>query len=100
MDCLRIHHGSHQSFGRHGGGPDARSVVTDDTALYQRLSEIKAPREGRPDFDGDIARLAGVKPAYRERLPSLSRDARLQGPMKRISEQYRHSGASKKTARN
>lgn len=84
-----------------GAVPKARSVVTDDTALYQNLSEIKARREVRPDFDGDIARLAGIKPAYRERLPSLARDPRLQGPMKRISsQQYRHSNARKKTARN
>jgi hypothetical protein len=84
-----------------GAVPPSRSVVTDDTALYQHLSEIKVAREGRPNFDGDIERLAGIKSAYRERLPSLANDPRLQGPMKRISSrQYRHSGARKKTVRN
>lgn len=85
-----------------GAVPTSRSVVTDDTALYQKLSEIKVAREGRPNFDADIARLAAIEPAYREKLPALSRDPRLQGPMKRISsQQYRYSGARKKTtARN
>lgn len=84
-----------------GAVPARHSFVTDDTALYQRLSEIKVAREGRPNFDGDIERLAGIKSVYRERLPRLSDNPRLQGPMKRISsQQYRHSGARKKTARN
>lgn len=74
--------------------PAGRTVVTDDTALYQNLSEIKALRAGRPDFDGDIARLSHLEPRYREKLPSLARDPRVSSPMKRISEQrYRYSGA-------
>jgi hypothetical protein len=82
-----------------GAVPSSKTIVTDDTALYQRLSEIKAPREGRPNFDGDIERLARLEPAYREKLPKLSRDPRLQGPMKRISSQrYRFSRAKKPVA--
>ena len=80
-----------------GAVPSSRSVVTDDTALYQRLSDIKVSRELRPNFDGDIARLSGLEPAYREKLPSVARDPRVGGPMKRISsQQYRYSGAPKK----
>ena len=86
-----------------GAVPPARTVVTDDTAIYQHLSEIKVSRESRPNFDGDIARLSQLEPAYREKLPSLSKDPRLTGPMKRIAKQhYRYTGAratpAKKTA--
>jgi hypothetical protein len=81
-----------------GAVSEPSDIVTDDTALYQRLSEIKAKRQERPNFDGDIDRLAGLEPRYRENLPSLARNPRLQGPMKRIStQQYRYSGARKKS---
>ncbi|MGK5084541.1 hypothetical protein WDW37_14695 [Bdellovibrionota bacterium FG-1] len=61
--------------------------VTDDTAIYERLSEIKAGREAKPDFDGDLKRLSNIQPHYREKLPS-----RLASPMKRIAaKQYRYS---------
>ena len=61
--------------------------VTDDTAIYERLSEIKAGREAKPDFDGDLKRLSNMESHYREKLPS-----RLASPMKRISaQQYRYS---------
>ena len=73
--------------------------VTDDTAIYQRLSEIKVPREGRLNFDGDIERLSSLEPRYKEKLPSLARDPRVAGPMKRISSQtYQYT--RKKPVRN
>jgi hypothetical protein len=76
-----------------GAVPQARSVVTDDTAIYQHLSEIQVSREARPNFDGDIARLSAIEPAYREKLPTLSRDPRLASAMKRIAgKSYRYSG--------
>jgi hypothetical protein len=76
-----------------GAVPSGHSMrVTDDTAIYQRLSEIKVAREARPNFDGDIERLSSLEPRYREKLPALARDARVSGPMKRISsQQYRPS---------
>jgi hypothetical protein len=71
--------------------------VTDDTAIYQRLSEIKVPREARPNFDSDVERLSDLEPRYRENLPSVIRDPRLAGPMKRIAKQgYRYSGQPQK----
>ena len=74
-----------------GAVPSGR--VTDDTAIYQHLSEIKVSKDGRPNFDGDIQRLSSLEPAYREKLPALSRDPRLTGPMKRIANQpYHYSG--------
>jgi hypothetical protein len=73
-----------------GGVP---SRVTNDTALYQHLSEIKLPKQANPDFDSDIGRLSKVETRYNENLPSLARHPRLQAPMKRISQmKYRYSG--------
>lgn len=80
-----------------GAVPTRRSVITDDTALYQKLSEIRAARQAKPDFDADIAHLANLESRYREKLPKLARDPRVAGPMKRISQQrYRYSGAPQK----
>jgi hypothetical protein len=68
----------------------SRMRVTDDTAIYQRLSEIQVAKEARPNFDADIDRLSGIRSHYRESLPPLSR---IQSPMKRISSQkYKYSG--------
>ncbi|MCC7440558.1 MAG: hypothetical protein IT285_02930 [Bdellovibrionales bacterium] len=61
--------------------------ITDDTALYQGLSEIQAQKTRDLNFDGDIARLTSLESRYRERLPSLYGRDRLQGPMKRIQGQ-------------
>ncbi len=58
--------------------------VTDDTAIYQNLSEIKIPKERAANFDADIERLNSLEGRYRERLPSM---ARLHSPMKRVSGQ-------------
>lgn len=75
-----------------------RGRVTDDTAIYQNLSEIRVARERELNFDSDIARLSALEGRYRERLPLAGA---LSGPMKRISQQkYRHSGhRSSATAR-
>jgi len=61
--------------------------VTDDTAIYQKLSEIKVPRNRGVDFDADIAQLSKSEPLYFEELPALKKDARLTGPMGRIAAQ-------------
>ncbi|HTL12145.1 MAG TPA: hypothetical protein VL588_06640, partial [Bdellovibrionota bacterium] len=45
--------------------------VTDDTALYQGLSEIQAQKTRDLSFDGDLAQLRSMEGRYRERLPSL-----------------------------
>ena len=58
--------------------------VTDDTAIYQNLSEIKIPKERAANFDADIERLNSLEGRYREKLPSM---ARLHSPMKRVSGQ-------------
>ncbi len=63
----------------------ASLAVSDDTALYQNLSEITVQKQGRMSFDKDIQQLAAIAPRYRENLPAA--DLRLQGPMKRVAAQ-------------
>lgn len=48
-----------------------RGLVTDDTAIYQRLSEIRVPKQGKIDADPEISRLAMLEKRYQEKLPSL-----------------------------
>jgi hypothetical protein len=73
-----------------------RSRITDDTAIYQKLSEINVPREASPNFDRDIQRLSDLEPRYREKLP-LAKNPKLQRPLDRISKQkYRYTGATAK----
>jgi len=75
------------------GAVPGKGRVTDDTVIYQNLSEIRVKREGHISFDKDIARLASLESKYRENLPA-ARDARIASPMKRISkQQYRFSGS-------
>lgn len=83
--------------------------ITDDTALYQNLSEIRVRKQKAIDFDADIAQLSKMEPRFREKLPAVSvvsKDDRLKGPTSRIAKmKYRYSGgsnsniASKKRAR-
>jgi hypothetical protein len=71
------------------------STITDDTALYQKLSEIRIPKEDQPNFDIDITRLSKLEGRYAEHLPPLS------GAMARVAKQkYQYSGQNvgKKTA--
>ena len=91
------------------GSVPTRGTVTDDTALYQSLSEIRVHKQQDLNFDGDIARLSALEDRYREEgLPRLSdrrrRDKalekkrpyysqRVQTPMQRIANQrYRYTG--------
>ena len=67
--------------------------VTDDTALYQRLSEIRVNHEPAPNFDGDINRLSQLEGHYKEKLPHLAQNSQLSGAIRRISaKKYRYSG--------
>ena len=73
-----------------------RSRITDDTAIYQKLSEIRVPREQNPNFDGDIARLSKLEGRYRESLP-LAKQPRVAAPMGRIQQQkYQFTGSGTK----
>ncbi|OFZ55039.1 MAG: hypothetical protein A2428_14450 [Bdellovibrionales bacterium RIFOXYC1_FULL_54_43] len=83
-----------------GSVPGRRAnKITDDTAIYQSLSEIRVPRQGRINFDQDIARLSNIESGYRENLPALAKRPALQGPMKRIAQQKYHYSGGKRVAR-
>src|SRR5262245_19756617 len=72
------------------------SRVTDDTVIYQNLREIRVPKHGKLDFDGDIRRLSELENQvrYREELPSLGNRSRLRAPLQRVAQQkYRHRRA-------
>ena len=58
--------------------------VTNDAALYQNLSEIRAQRQKELNFDRDIAQLASMEPHYREKLPVASHQ-RVSTPLYRSS---------------
>ncbi len=80
-------------------GLPQRNRVTDDSQIYEKLTEIDVAKELKVDFDSDIRRLSALEARYGERLPKLDADGRLAGPMKRISAQkYRYVGARKKNA--
>jgi hypothetical protein len=64
-----------------------KSRVTDDTAIYQKLSEIKVRKQMKVDFDSDLSRLSSLESRYRERLPSLANHPQMRAAMKRISQQ-------------
>jgi hypothetical protein len=77
--------------------PSTKNRITDDTAIYQRLSEIRVRKEAQIDFDADINRLARLEGRYREKLPSLSQPSRVQAPLKRVAnERYSPSQNKKK----
>jgi hypothetical protein len=48
----------------------APSQVTDDTAIYQNLSEIQVTKERAPNFDGDISKLSQMENRYQDKLPN------------------------------
>lgn len=50
------------------------SNVTDDTAIYQTLSEIQVDKERAPNFDSDISRLSKIEARYRDNLPGKKRE--------------------------
>jgi hypothetical protein len=64
----------------------SRGRVTDDTAIYQNLSEIRVARERELNVDSDIARLSALEGRFKEKLPSLSR------PIKRVNQQQYRAG--------
>ena len=69
------------------GSVPRKGTVTDDTAIYQNLSEIKVSKEKLPSFDSDLGRLALAEGHYHEKLPSLADHPRLKAPVKRVSRQ-------------
>ncbi|MGE4105976.1 MAG: hypothetical protein AB7F66_02105 [Bacteriovoracia bacterium] len=70
------------------------SKIQDDTAIYQKLSEIKISKEADLDFEGDIMRLAQLESRYVENhLPSIYKNPKLKRAVDRVSRaKYRRSG--------
>ena len=52
------------------------SAITNDTAIYQNLSEIQMNKERTPNFDSDISRLSQMEGRYREQ-PKLTQQRRV-----------------------
>ncbi|MBL7714640.1 MAG: hypothetical protein JNL01_04175 [Bdellovibrionales bacterium] len=75
--------------------------VTDDTAIYQNLSEIRAKRDHKPNFDSDINSLAAMESSHREsqsRLKSDLEKSRKRSEMKRARAERRSKKSSKRVA--
>ena len=53
--------------------------ITNDTAIYQNLHEIRISKEKSLDFDGDIERLSAQEKSHRRALP-----VRVSAPMERV----------------
>jgi hypothetical protein len=51
------------------------SAVTDDTAIYQNMSEIQVKKEHTPNFDSDISNLSQMERRYQAR-PALKQRPR------------------------
>ncbi|MBI3543865.1 MAG: hypothetical protein HY075_11385 [Deltaproteobacteria bacterium] len=69
-----------------------RSDVSNDTAIYQNLHEIKLTKAKSINFDSDINRLSAQEKSHREALP-----LRISAPMTRVmSTPYRASPTAKK----
>ena len=69
-----------------------RGHVTDDTSIYQNLSEIRVPKQGKIDFDFEIAQLSEKESRYQEKLP-LTQHSQLKAAIQRVSkEKYKYVG--------
>ncbi len=75
--------------------------ITDDTALYQSISEIKVAKEPEVDFDRDLDLLARAEQRYHNRKAPVgyrvetARSGKLVSPIERVSrQQYHYVGQS------
>ena len=68
--------------------------ISNDTAIYQNLHEIKVTKAKTINFDSDIQRLSAQEKSHREALP-----LRISAPMDRVmTTPYRAGSYSKKKA--
>ena len=65
------------------------SQITNDTAIYQNLHEIRISKEKSLDFDGDIERLSAQEKSHRRALP-----VRVSAPMERVMKSSYKPSAS------
>ena len=59
------------------------SAITNDTAIYQNLSEIQIDKERSPNFDSDISHLSQMEGRYRER-PRLAQRKAVKRTVQRV----------------
>jgi hypothetical protein len=83
----------------HAPLPEAASaadlLITDDTTASQRMSEIRIPRQGALDFDGEINALDRLEGRYGESLPQVKDHPRLRAPIARVTaRKYRPAKTS------
>lgn len=71
--------------------------ITDDTALYQNISEINSPKLGHVDFDGDLERLSQLERRYVDRKrvtlpqPRAKAASTIRGKSSRANTVRRHN---------
>lgn len=77
-----------------------RDKISDDTAIYQELSEIRVQKQAKINFDSDINHLSKIEKRYREKLPKLTnaQAARLVAPMMRV-ERMKYTASRKNSRR-
>lgn len=68
------------------------SEITNDTAIYQNLHEIRVAKIKSVDFDHDIAKLSAQEKMHREALP-----LRISAPMERVMKSPYQSGNYQKS---
>jgi hypothetical protein len=75
-----------------------KGQITDDTAIYQDMSEIRVPREAKPNFDMDIQKLSNMESHYHEKIPARQTPAmnpKVKNAVSRVNQrQYRYNGAA------
>lgn len=70
--------------------------VTDDTAIYQNLSEIRSPKAKDPNFDADIERLANLEKTHQESAQDLKKLKLKRATKKKDQIRSRQSSARSK----
>lgn len=72
-----------------------RSELSNDTAIYQNLHEIKVTQTKSLNFDSDINRLSAQEKSYHETLPM-----RISAPMDRVLKTPYRSGGFRKSRKS
>lgn len=65
-----------------------KGQITDDTAIYQDMSEIRVPRESKPNFDNDIQKLSNMESRYHEKIPL--QNSKTKNAMNRVNQRPYH----------
>ena len=69
------------------------SEISNDTAIYQNLHEIRIAKVKSLNFDSDIQRLSAQEKSHREALP-----LRISAPMERVNNTPYRAGTVKRSS--